>query len=93
MSVLDIHIIAGTLPIEMVPYKELGLVQWEVLREMVSKINRVLLKHRCLFLQDRRLIKRLSSTNKHRCLEKNCFISLNTYPKHLALPGLSVRSA
>ena len=28
----------------------LGLVQWEMLREVLRKINRVFLKHRCLFL-------------------------------------------
>ena len=52
---------------------------------MLKKINRVFLKHRCLFLQERRLVKRLSCTNKHRCLRKAWFISLSTSPKHLPL--------
>ena len=63
----------------------LGLVRWEMLREVLRKINRVCLKHRCLFLQKRRLVKRLSCTNKHRCLRKTWFISLSTSSKHLAV--------
>ena len=46
---------------------------------MLRKINRVFLKHRCLFLQERCLVKRLSCTNKHRCLRKIWFISLSTF--------------
>jgi hypothetical protein len=57
----------------------------EVLREIVKKINHVFLKHRFLFLQERRPVKHLPCTNKHRCLRKAWFISLSTSPKHLAL--------
>src|SRR4051812_4754410 len=56
-----------------------------MLRVVLRKINRVFLKHRCLFLQETRLVMRLPCTNKHMCLRKAWFISISNSPKHLAL--------
>jgi hypothetical protein len=52
---------------------------------VLRKINQVFVKHQCLFLHEGRLIKRLPSTNKQRCLKKHWFISLSASPKPLAL--------
>lgn len=58
----------------------------------LRKINRIFLKHWCLFLRKRCLIKRLLCTNKHRCLNKAWFIFLSISPKHPALYKASSRS-
>ena len=44
---------------------------------MLREINQAFLKHRCLFVQGRRLTKRLFSTNRHRCFRKTRFIFLS----------------
>ena len=55
-----------------------ALYNGRCLGKVLREINQTFLKHRCLFVQGRRLTKPLSCRNRHRCFRKSQFIFLST---------------
>jgi hypothetical protein len=51
-----------------------GMYNGKCLERFLEKINKILHKNWCLFIDDRCLARKLSCRNKHWCLRKNWFI-------------------
>ena len=72
-----------------------ALYNGRCLEAVLKKINQILLMHLCLFVHNRRLTKRLSYRNRHRCFRKTRFIflSISLSTCHCTRPKRSKTSA